>query len=116
MTSRATLETSADQLARFLRAVDDCIGAMLSAGENLDRIVTSMTAKYDIVEAKRPDKGVAVLRNSLQHTYVAPHRDEARIFARALEHRLRVNGEGEDHPPLDKREFYDDRVRKAALG
>ena len=97
MTSRATLETSADQLARFLRAVDDCIGAMLSAGEDLDRIVTSMTAKYDIVEAKRPDKGVAVLRNSLQHATRAPPR-QARIFARALEHRLRVDGEGEDHP------------------
>jgi ABC-type nitrate/sulfonate/bicarbonate transport system substrate-binding protein len=116
MTSRATLETSADQLARFLRAVDDCIGAMLAAGENLDRIVTSMTAKYDIVEAKRPDKGVAVLRNSLQHTYVAPHRDKLASSPERWNTAYELMVKAKIIPPLDKREFYDDRVRKAALG
>jgi NitT/TauT family transport system substrate-binding protein len=116
MTSRATFEKNADLLARFLRAVDDCIGAMLAAGDNLDPIVTSMTAKYDIVEAKRPDKGVAVLRNGLQHTYVAPHRDK---LASAPEHwntAYDLMVKAKIIPPLDKRDFYDDRVRKAAFG
>ena len=76
MTSRVTFERDADLLARFLRGVDESIGAMLAAGDNLEPVVTSMTAKYEIPEAKRPDRGIPVLKNGLQHTYVAPHRDK----------------------------------------
>jgi NitT/TauT family transport system substrate-binding protein len=116
MTSRAIFEKDADLLARFLRAVDDCISAMLAASNNLDPIVTSMTAKYDIVEAKRPDKGVAVLRNGLQHTYVAPHRDKLASSPEHWNTAYDLMVKAKIIPPLDKREFYDDRVRKAAFG
>jgi NitT/TauT family transport system substrate-binding protein len=115
MTSRATFEKDADLLARFLRAVNDCIGAMLAAGDNLEPIVTSMIAKYDIVEAKRPDKGVAVLRNGLQHTYVAPHRDKLASSPEHWNTAYDLMVKAKIIPPLDKRDFYDDRVRKLAF-
>ena len=116
MTSRAIFDRDADRLARFLRAVDDCIGAMLAAGDNLDPIVASMIAKYEIVEAKRPDKGIAVLRNSLQHTYVAPHRDKLASSPERWSAAYELMVKAKIIPRLEKREFYDDRVRKLAFG
>jgi ABC-type nitrate/sulfonate/bicarbonate transport system substrate-binding protein len=116
MTSRTTFDKEADLLARFLRAVEDCIGAMLAAKDNLEPVVASMTAKYEIVEAKRPDKGVAVLRNGLQHTYVAPYRDKLASSAERWNKAYDLMVKAKIIPPLDKREFYDDRVRKQAFG
>jgi NitT/TauT family transport system substrate-binding protein len=64
ITSKRSLEANGDAIARFLRAVNETIGAVL-ASKDLAGIITSMTAKYDVVEAKRPDKGVSVLEYAL---------------------------------------------------
>lgn len=64
MTSKKSLETNLDAIARFLRAVHETLGVVTSS-KDMAGIIASMTAKYDVVEAKRPDKGVTVLENSV---------------------------------------------------
>lgn len=75
-----------------------------------------MLTKYDVFEAKRPDKGVPVLKNSLRHTFEAPHRDKlASSPARwAVAYELMVKAK--IVTPLDKRDFFDYRVLKSAFG
>ena len=116
MTSRAIFDKEADQLARFLRAVQDCLGALLAARENLEPIVASMTAKYEVVEAKRPDKGIPVLRNSLDKTFAPPQRDKLASSQERWNAAYDLMVKAKIIPPLDKRDFYDDRVRKLAFG
>lgn len=116
MTSRATLDKSGDQLARFFRGVHAAIGAMLQAENNLGPVVDSMLTKYEVFEAKRPDKGIPVLKNSLRHTFEAPHRDKLASsparWTTAYDLMLKAN----IITPLDKRDFYDGSVVKAAFG
>jgi ABC-type nitrate/sulfonate/bicarbonate transport system substrate-binding protein len=115
ITSRANVEKSGDQLAKFLRGVHACMGAMLAA-KDLAPIVDSMMTKYEVVEAKRPDKGVAVLRYDLEQTYAPSYRDK---LASAPEHWTKAYDlmvKAKIVQPLDKRDFYDDRVRRAAFG
>ena len=116
MTSRATFEKDGELLARFLRGVEACLGAMLAAGDNLEPIVTSMTSKYEVSEAKRPDRGIPVLKNSLQHTYVAPSKDKLATSAARWNSAYDLMVKAKIIPALDKRDFYDDRVRKLAFG
>ncbi len=116
MTSRTAFERDADLLARFLRGVEACIGAMLAAGENLEPIVASMTSKYEVSEAKRPDRGIPVLKNSLQHTYIAPFKDKFASSAERWNVAYDLMVKAKIIPALDKRDFYDDRVRKLAFG
>jgi len=115
ITSRENVEKSGDLLAKFLRGVHACMGAMLAA-KDLAPIVDSMTTKYDIVEAKRPDKGVAVLKYDLEQTYAPSYRDK---LASAPGHWTKAYDlmvKAKIIPALDKRDFYDDRVRRAAFG
>jgi ABC-type nitrate/sulfonate/bicarbonate transport system substrate-binding protein len=64
MTSKRAMEANGDAVTRFLRAVHDAIGAIVDS-KDLPHVIASMTAKYDVVEAKRPDKGVSVLENAI---------------------------------------------------
>jgi NitT/TauT family transport system substrate-binding protein len=73
MTSRANLEQKRELLAKFLASVHECMG-VIGQSKDLAPIVTSMLTKYDVFEAKRPDKGVEVLQNTV-NTYTAPFRD-----------------------------------------
>ncbi len=115
ITSRANMDSKADQLAKFLRGVHDAIGAMLEAGD-LAPVVDSMTKKYDVVEAKRPDKGVAVLKYDLEETYRPAFRDKLASQPARWTQAYDLMVKAKIIQPLDKRDFYDDRVRKAAFG
>ena len=116
MTSRASLDKNGDLLAKFFRGVHACIGAMLQAENNLGPVVDSMLTKYDVFEAKRPDKGVPVLKNSLQHTFAPPYRDKLRSSPARWNSAYDLMVKAKIVAPLDKRDFYDDSVVKAAFG
>jgi ABC-type nitrate/sulfonate/bicarbonate transport system substrate-binding protein len=116
MTSRASLDRNGDQLAKFFRAVHASIGAMLQAENNLGPVVDSMLTKYDVFEAKRPDKGVPVLKNSLGHTFQAPYRDKLASSPARWTAAYELMVKAKVVTPLDKRDFFDDRVLKAAFG
>ncbi|MCL2429492.1 MAG: ABC transporter substrate-binding protein [Alphaproteobacteria bacterium] len=115
MTSRATYEKKADELERFLRGVYDAIGAMLAAENNLAPVVDSMLTKYQVVEAKAPDKGVAVLKNGLGHTFAAPYRDKLASPQAQWASACDLMAKARIIPPLTKRNFYDDGVRAKAF-
>jgi hypothetical protein len=116
VTSRALLDKSGDLLAKFFRGVHACIGAMIQAENNLAPVVDSMLTKYDVFEAKRPDKGIPVLKNSLQHTFAAPYRDKLRSSPTRWNAAYDLMVKTKIIAPLDKRDFYDDSVVKAAFG
>jgi NitT/TauT family transport system substrate-binding protein len=116
MTSRTTFDKDADVLVRFLRAVEDCIGAMLATRDNLEPVVASMAKKYEIVEAKRPNKGIPVLRNGLQHTFAAPFRDKLSSSPARWNAAYDLMVRAKIVPPMEKRDIDDDRVRKLAFG
>lgn len=116
MTSRATLEKSGDLLAKFFRGVYASLGALLQAENNLPPVVDSMLTKYDVFEAKRPDKGIPVLKNSLSHTFAAPHRDKLASSPGHWATAYDLMVKARIIQPLDKRDFYDNRVVKAAFG
>jgi len=116
MTSRATLDKSTDLLAKFFRGVHAAIGAMLQAENNLGPVVDSMLTKYEVFEAKRPDKGIPVLKNSLRHTFEAPHRDKLASSAARWNTAYDLMLKAKIITPLDKRDFYDGSVVKAAFG
>jgi ABC-type nitrate/sulfonate/bicarbonate transport system substrate-binding protein len=74
MTSRAGLEKNRELIAKFLGAVYECVG-LLKATKDFTPIMQSMAAKYDIFEAKRPDKGLQVLTDSVGY-YEAAYADK----------------------------------------
>jgi ABC-type nitrate/sulfonate/bicarbonate transport system substrate-binding protein len=115
MTSRATFERDADSLARFLRAVHAAIGAMLTAENDLGPVIDSMLTKYEVFEAKRPDKGLAVLKNGLRHTFEAPYRDKLGSSPARWSSAYDLMVKAKIIAPLDKRDFYDDSVRAKAF-
>jgi NitT/TauT family transport system substrate-binding protein len=74
MTSKAQLEKSRDLIAKFLASVRESLGVMIAATDRA-QILASMAQKYEVFEAKRPDKGMSVLQHSLSN-YQAPYRDK----------------------------------------
>lgn len=114
MTSKAQLEKSADLIAKFMSSVHETLGILLKT-ENLEPIIDQMTAKYDVFEAKRPDKGLAVMKHTLAK-YEAPYADklasnpESWKSAYALMVKAGLIKETADQ------NFHDDRARKLAFG
>lgn len=74
MTSKRQLEESGEQIAAFLASVHETLGILLST-DDLAPIIDQVTAKYDVFEANRPDKGLAVLKHTLAK-YEAPYADK----------------------------------------
>jgi ABC-type nitrate/sulfonate/bicarbonate transport system substrate-binding protein len=114
MTSKKALAEQSDALVKFLRGVHECLGALLGMSD-VAPVVASMLTKYDVVEAKRPDKGVAVLKTDIANykpVYDAKlaSRPESWIAAYDLMIKAGIVKPGDD------RHFYDDSVRKAAFG
>jgi ABC-type nitrate/sulfonate/bicarbonate transport system substrate-binding protein len=114
ITSKKSLETNQDAIARFLRATQDSLGALVS-GSDLPGIIASMSAKYDIVEAKRPDKGVSVLQNALENYRVA-HADKMKIEPASFEaaHELMVKAGIIE--PLPDKGYYELSAWQRAFG
>lgn len=113
MTSKAQLEKSRELIAKFLAGVQETLGVMISASD-LTPIVNSMAQKYEVFEAKRPDKGLSVLQNSIAN-YKAPHADKLAskpaswqsAYALMLKAGL-INATADQN-------FYDDSARRLAF-
>ncbi|NNM71440.1 ABC transporter substrate-binding protein [Enterovirga aerilata] len=112
--SKKGLDAKRDAIAKFLAAVHDTLGAMVSAGDP-GTIVTSMLTKYDVFEAKRPDKGLSVLRNTIEN-YKLPYASKLKIdpatFASAYDLMIKAK----IIQPLQDRAFYDTSAWQKAFG
>ncbi|MDX2201270.1 MAG: ABC transporter substrate-binding protein [Hyphomicrobiaceae bacterium] len=113
MTSKAQYEKSRQEIAKFLGGVHDALGAMIAASD-LAPVVEAMTKKYEVFEAKRPDKGLSVLQNSVSN-YKAPYRDKLAskpaTWRSAYELMLKA---GLISATADQN-FYDDAARQLAF-
>jgi NitT/TauT family transport system substrate-binding protein len=116
MTSKATLASQTEALAKFLRGVHAAIGDMLAKKDDLGPVIASMTNEFDLSETKRPDKGVPVLRNALDQTFAAPYRDKlaSKPDNWVSAHKLMVKAKIITEIPDPA--FYDDRARRLAFG
>jgi hypothetical protein len=74
-----------------------------------------MTAKYEIPEAKRPDKGVAVLKHSLSQTYGLPYADKLASDPKQWASAYKLMVKAKIIQPTADQNFYDDRARKLAF-
>jgi NitT/TauT family transport system substrate-binding protein len=114
MTSKRGMEANGDAIASFLRAVNEAIGAIVES-KDLAPVIASMTAKYDVVEAKRPDKGMSVLENALAN-YRAVRANKLKINPATFEsaHELMVKA-GIIQPMPDKA-YYSMAAWQKAFG
>lgn len=114
ITSKRALQSNADAIARFLRAVQEGLGVLV-ASNDLPGIIASMTSKYDVIEAKRPDKGVSVLGNAINN-YRTVHANKLKLNPATFQsaHDLMVNA-GIIQALPDKA-FYDMAAWEKAFG
>ena len=113
MTSRAQLDVQKENLAKFMSAVHDCLGAMLQT-EDLAPVVASMMTEYEIFEAGRPDQGLAVLRNSLKN-YEQPYADKLASQREAWDSAYALMVKAGLIDEIEDRNFYDDSARMLAF-
>lgn len=114
ITSKRSLEASADAIARFLRAVHETIGAVI-ASKDLASIIASMSTKYDVVESKRPDKGVAVLEYALNN-YRAVHANKLKINPATFESAHDLMVKAGIIQPLPDKAYYSMAAWQKAFG
>lgn len=116
MVSKQALETQQEAIAKFMRGAQAAIGDMIARKKDLAPVVASMTGEFDMAEAKRADKGVSVLANSVEQIFEPVHRDKfaskPEIWTAAYDLMVKAK----IITPLDDRKFYDDRARLAAFG
>lgn len=115
MTSKAILDRNTEELAKFLRAVHATIGSMIAQQDNLEPVIASMLTRFELAETKRPDKGVAILKNAVEHTFAAPYNDrfasKPAVWNGACDLMVKAKIIAE---PRD-RDFFDDKARKLAF-
>jgi NitT/TauT family transport system substrate-binding protein len=111
--SKKGLEAKRDAIAKFLAGVEDTLGAMI-AGDPAT-IVASMLTKYDVFEAKRPDKGVSVLRNTIDN-YKLPHANKLKVNPATFESAYDLMVKAKIIQPLQDRGFYDTSAWQKAFG
>jgi ABC-type nitrate/sulfonate/bicarbonate transport system substrate-binding protein len=116
MTSKVNLEKETETLAKFLRAVHAALGDMIAKQNDLAPVLTSMTAKYEIVEVKGSDKGAAILKHALDQTFKPPYRDKLASDPKQWASAYELMVKAKIVSPMHDRDFYDDRVRKIAFG
>lgn len=114
MTTRKSLDQNGDAIVKFLRAVDETLAA-ITTSKDLAGIIASMTAKYDVFEAKQPDKGVSVLENTVIN-YKLAHANKLKVNPATFEaaHDLMVKA-GIIQPLPDKR-YFDLSAGQKAFG
>lgn len=115
MTSKATAERNAEELAKFLRGAHAAIGSMLAQKDKLEPVIASMLTRFELAETKRPDKGVAILRNALDHTFEAPYNDRFASKPAVWDGACDLMVKAKIIPEPRDRAFYDDKVRKLAF-
>ena len=114
ITSKRSLEANADAIARFLRAVHETMGAVL-ASKDLAGVIASMTTKYEVVEAKRPDKGIAVLENAMAN-YRAVSANKLRINPATFESAHDLMVKAGIIQPLPDKAYYSMAAWQKAFG
>ncbi|HVV93356.1 MAG TPA: ABC transporter substrate-binding protein [Hyphomicrobiales bacterium] len=116
MTSRKTLETQTEELAKFLRGVYAAIGDMIAKKGDLAPVIASMSAHYDIPETKRPDKGIATLEHTIETTYKPAYDAKLAMVPGQWDSAYALMVKAGIVPELKTHDFYDDRARKLAFG
>lgn len=114
MTSKAQLEKSGDLISKFLASVHETLGILLSTGD-LAPIIEAMTAKYDVFEANRPDKGLSVLKHTLAK-YEAPHADKLASKPESWKSAYELMIKAGLIKETADQNFYDDGARQLAFG
>ena len=114
ITSRKSITEKPETLARFLRGVHEALGVMVAAKE-LQPILTTMTAKYEIFEAKRPDKGLQVLMSTIDGMR-PPHRDKFASAASGWQSAYGLMVKAKLIEPIAQPEFFTDAIIKRAFG
>ncbi|MEO8545512.1 MAG: ABC transporter substrate-binding protein [Burkholderiaceae bacterium] len=114
ITSRKMIAEKPETLARFLRGVHAALGALVSA-KDFQPILQSMSAKYEIAEAKRPDKGLFVLKSAIEGIQ-APYRDKLASSTAAWQSAYDLMIQAKIIEPVAKPDFYSDAIVKRAFG
>jgi NitT/TauT family transport system substrate-binding protein len=113
MASKARLKESKATIAAFLASVHDCLGDLLKM-DDLKPVVASMTAKYDVFEAKRPDGGISVLKQGLEN-YRPAYESKLASPADKWENAYKLMVKAGLIQAGDDRGFYDDSARALAF-
>ena len=112
--SRKTIQEKPETLARFLRGVHEGIGALIAA-KDLQPILAAMSSKYQIFEANRPDKGLTVLKSTIEGV-IPPHRDKLASTMSGWQSANELMVKAKIIEPLPKQDFYTDAIIKRAFG
>lgn len=112
--SKRGLEQKRDAIAKFLLGTQDALATMTPASD-LTPFITSMLTKYDVFEAKRPDKGVGVLRNTLDN-YKLAVANKLKPNPATFESAYDLMVKAKIIPPLADRAFYDMSAWQKAFG
>ena len=114
ITSRKAVAEKPETLARFVRAVHEALGAMIAA-KDLQPILTSMTSKYEIFEANRPDKGLLVLKSTIDGVR-PPYRDKLASAPAGWRSAYELMIQAKIIEPVSKQDFYTDAILRRAFG
>ncbi|MBS7706728.1 ABC transporter substrate-binding protein [Chelatococcus asaccharovorans] len=116
MVSKRALDAQAETIAKFMRGCYAAIGDMIAKRADLAPVIASMTSEFDIVEAKRPDKGVTVLANAVTQTFEPVYRDKFASKEGPWVSAVDLMVKAKIVPPLDPKSLYNDSARKLAFG
>lgn len=114
ITSRKALQEKPDALARFLRGVHDTLGALQNE-KDLGKVVDSMVAKYEVAGAKRPDRGVGLIQQSIESyrpAWQAKLASDPAVWRSAYDMMVKAK----IVEPIANPTFYTDEIRKRAFG
>lgn len=114
ITSRKSIQEKPDTLAHFLRGVHEAIGAMIAA-KDLQPVLAAMSSKYQIFEANRPDKGLSVLKSTIEGV-IPPYRDKLASAMSGWQSANDLMVKAKIIEPLPKQDFYSDAIIKRAFG
>lgn len=114
ITSRKSIAERPETLARFLRAVHEGIGVMANA-KDLSPVLASMTSKYEVFEASRPDKGLLVLQSTIDGER-PPYRDKFASDPSGWRSAYELMVQAKIIEPVAKPDFFSDAIIKRAFG
>lgn len=112
--SRKALAERPETFARFLRAVHEAIGTMIAA-RDLQPILASMSSKYEIFEANRPDKGLFVLKSTIEGVR-PPYRDKLASDPDGWRSAYELMVKARLIEPIANPDFYTNAIVKRAFG
>lgn len=113
MTSKAQLKAKADVIGKFLGGVYGALGEMVNA-KDLSPILASISGKYQLAEAARPDKGLDVLKFGVTN-YKRAYEAKLKSNADAWKSAYTLMVKAKLIPELPDQNFYDDTARAAVL-